>query len=119
MERFIKELKAAKRRGVDVDSVFVENKVREMEATLFMGVRILALACSVLGVFLGPVCVIAAQIYIAEHHLQKEVTIPSDLIHWLSAIGFMSILATGFPLIDLPALIRGKPPQDPEIEEDD
>lgn len=117
MERFLKELKSAKRRGVNVDSVFVENKVREIELMLFMGVRILALACSVLGVFLGPAFVIAAQIYVVEHHLQAEVRIPSDLIHWLSAIGFMSILATGFPLIDLPALIRGKPPE--QIDEED
>lgn len=118
MERFIRELKAAKRRGVDVDKVFVENKVRELESILFMGVRIVALLCSVVGVFLAPAGVIYAQIYIAEHNLQEDVSVPSGLIHWISAIGFMSILATGFPLIDLPSLLKGKSKED-DIEDDD
>jgi hypothetical protein len=119
VEKFIRELKAAKRRGVDVDKVFVENRVRETEEMLFMGVRIFALLCSVAGVFLGPAFVIAAQVYVAEHHLQGDVKIPSELVHWMCCIGLMSILSTSFPLIDIWPLIKGRDKCDVEILEDE
>lgn len=120
MEKFIRDLKAAKRRKVDVDKVFVENKVHETEEMLFMGVKIFALLCSVLGVFLGPAFVIAAQVYVAERHLQNDVRIPSDLAHWMCCIGMLSILSTSFPVMDIWAMLtKGRDKCDVEILEDE
>lgn len=77
-----------------------------MEEMAFLFVRIVGLFMSVVGVFLLPPLMVAAKIYLVEHNLHDKVDLPYDLFYWLVAIGFLSILATGFPIFKTIKILR-------------
>lgn len=97
---FILALKKAKRYGVNVAKIFVECE----EALLLMRVRVLGLVCSILWVFFCPAAIVALKLYVAIHKLD-DIEIPEDLAYWTCALGFVSILAFGYDLIDLQKLL--------------
>lgn len=117
MEKFIRELRAAKLRGVDVSKVFVENQ----EQTELLKVKSFGLRLSIIWVFAAPTLLPIMEAVFEYNHIKVQV--PHDLLYWSCGMGFVSILAFGFDLIDLSSLWRGvvryvkpleKPKKNPE-----
>jgi len=95
VKKFIRELRAAKKRGVDVVGIFVE-----VEEEIWLGrVKVFGLFMSIVSVFLTPLAIILIDLYCALHHI--NILIPRDLAYWLCGMGFVSILAFGYDLVDL------------------
>jgi hypothetical protein len=101
MEKFIRELRAAKNRGVNVSKIFVEDE----ERLALMHTKTFGLRLAILWVFFAPVALVAFEAFCIERGLQ--VSVPHDLVYWTCGMGFVSILAFGFDLVDLAALWRG------------
>jgi len=95
VKKFIRELRAAKKRGVDVVGIFVE-----VEEEIWLGrVKVFGLFMSIVSVFLTPSAIILIDLYCAMHHV--NILIPRDLAYWLCGMGFVSILAFGYDLVDI------------------
>lgn len=105
MRRFLKELREAKARGVNVDKVFREEDLAEEEKKELAHVRSFGLKLAIIWVFFAPIALVVFEAYCSANSL--KVDIPHDLIYWTCATGFVSILAFGYDLIDLGALLRG------------
>lgn len=101
MEKFIRELRAAKNRGVDVSKVFVEDE----EKLELLHVRAFGLRLAIVWTFFAPVALVLFETFCMSQHLQ--VNIPHDLIYWTCGMGFISILAFGYDLIDIVSLWHG------------
>lgn len=99
-KRFHLAIKRAKREGVKVDDYFVNSKERVALAY----VRCFGLAISTVAVVYGPKWIIDLKIQCLREHL--DVIVPEQLIYWLCALGFVSILAFGFDLVDPRALTK-------------
>lgn len=99
--RFIRAIKRAKAEDVDVIGILgeVEDQERLSKTRNFL------LVFAGIWCFVGPIACVWAQIYVEEHSL-TTVRIPADLQYWLCAMGFISILAFGFDLVNPRTLFK-------------
>lgn len=110
-KRFHLAIKKAKREGVNVDDYFVS--IKERVALAY--VRCFGLAISTLAVFYGPKWILDLKIQCLREHL--DIQIPDTAVYWICAVGFISILAFGFDLVDPRTLTKiwNKEHDEPEI----
>jgi hypothetical protein len=102
MRRFLRELREAKRRGVNVVKIFHEEELAEEEKKELAHVRSFGLKLAVIWVFFAPIALVVFEVYCEANAL--KVSVPHDLIYWTCATGFISILAFGYDLIDIRTL---------------
>ena len=115
METLIKQLKAARKRGVNLAEVSA-HFVKTEEALAMIPVKVAGLGGAVIWTYLGPLYLAEYKLRVAREHL--DVILPEWLMFFTCAMGFVSMLAFGFDLVNLPALLRGSQPT-PTIEPTD
>lgn len=98
--RFRRAIERAKSEGVDVDEYFVEMK----EKVALAYVRCVGLSMSIAAVFYAPKYILDLRIQCLREHL--DVKIPEDMVYWACLVGFLSILAFGFDLVDPRTLFK-------------
>jgi len=95
-EKFIRALRQAKRDGVNVDDVFAGEKERLM----LSGVKIFGVGVSIVWGFAAPLAVTWLKYDCIKNHIEHS-WIPLDLAYWMTAIGWLSMIAFAFNLVDI------------------
>lgn len=90
MERLIREIRLAKKRGVKVDEVFVdeESRLKKLEVQLF------GLKCSIVFTFLSPLVLYGVKLFCAVTDLKMD--LPETAIMNFCLVNAGSMVAFGF-----------------------
>lgn len=90
MERLIREIKAAKRRGINVDEVFVdyEGRLKKLDAQLF------GLRCAICFTFISPLVLYGMKIYCLANKI--EIELPEQAINNFCLANAGTMIAYGF-----------------------
>lgn len=95
-DKFIRALRQAKREGVDVDEIFSGEKERLMMS----GVKIFGVGASICWGFFAPVAIMYLKFECIRNHIEHS-WIPVDLTYWMTTIGWLSMIAFAFNLVDI------------------
>ncbi len=96
MEKFIRELRAAKKRGVNVDDVFAS----EQERLMLYRIKMFGVGFSIVWSLSAPILVILLKFFCVANNIEHA-WIPVDVTYWLCGISLLSMIAFAFNLIDL------------------
>ena len=109
MEKFKRELLAAKKRGVDVDRFFLAHtEALELMRTKNFGVKV-----SIVSAAVAPLSVLGLKLFCVVNKIDHA-WIPADLAYWCSAISMISlpwrIIKKSFDVTDSWASAYQSPP---------
>lgn len=95
-ERFIRALRQAKAEGVDVDEIFSGEK----ERILLANVKVFGVGVSIIWGLAAPLAIMFLKLWCITNHIEHH-WIPVDLSYWMALVGWLSMMAFAFNLIDL------------------
>lgn len=95
-EKFVRALRRAKRDSVDVDEIFSGEK----ERILLANVKVFGVGVSIIWGLAAPLVVVILKLWCITNHVEHH-WIPVDLSYWMALVGWLSMMAFAFNLVDL------------------